>query len=257
MKKVNEKKYYDQVKDWSFDEFQIKTDELTNWNMYEILEKVTNENSKILDLGTGGGEKALSKYPSYVKEILGTDYSNAMIETAKNNLKKSGRSNVSFRIMNNLEMDTEDDYYDVVVARNTVTDPKQIYKTLKKGGVLLVHGVDMFDCLELKLIFGRGQALNDKKPISIIDYENILNAGFNEVELVPIHVREYFKNEELLKKILLKVPILDDFSEEYGDFKDFHFPEIENEKLDYYIERNTTEKGICLYRRYYGISAKK
>lgn len=257
MKKVNEKKYYDQVKDWSFDEFQIKTDELTNWNMYEILEKVTNENSKILDLGTGGGEKALSKYPSHVKEILGTDYSNAMIETAKNNLKKSRRSNVSFRIMNNLEMDTEDDYYDVVVARNTVTDPKQIYKTLKKGGVLLVHGVDMFDCLELKLIFGRGQAFNDKKPISIIDYENILNAGFNEVELVPIHVREYSKNEELLKKFLLKVPILDDFSEEDGDFKDFYFPEIEDEKLDYYIERNTTEKGICLYRRYYGISAKK
>ena len=257
MKKVNEKEYYDQIKDWSFDEFQIESEDLTNWDMYEILKKVTDENSKILDLGTGGGEKALKSFPVYAKEILGTDYSSAMIETAKENLRKSGRSNISFRIMNNLEMDVEENYYDAVVARNTVTDPKQIIKTLKKGGVLLIHGVDMFDCYELKLIFGRGQAMDDKKPISIVDYENVLKAGFNDVELVPIHQREYFKSRELLRKFLLKVPILDEFSEEEGDFKDFYSPEIEDDKLDEYIRRNTTEKGIVLYRRYYGIYAKK
>ena len=257
MKKVNEKKYYEQIKDWSFDEFQIVTDKLTNWNLYEILKDITNENSKILDLGTGGGEKVLSRFPEYAKEILGTDYSSAMIKTANENLKKSGRKNIKFRIMNNLDMDVPNNYYDVVVARNTVTDPKQIIKTLKKGGVLLVHGVDMFDCLELKLIFGRGQAMTDKKPISVVDYENILNAGFNEVELVPIHVREYFKSKELLKRFLLKVPILDEFSEDEGDFKDFYSPEIEEDKLDEYIKRNTTKNGICLYRRYYGIFAKK
>lgn len=257
MKKVNEKMYYDQIKDWSFDEFQIETEDLTDWDMFEILKKVTDKKSKILDLGTGGGEKVLSKFPSYASEILGTDYSSAMIETANENLRKSGRTNVSFRIMNNLDMDVPENYYDVVVARNTVTDPKQIFKALKPGGVLLVHGVDMFDCLELKLIFGRGQAMDDKKPISVVDYENILNAGFNEVELVPIHQREYFKNREILKRFLSKVPILDEFSEEEGDFKDFYSPSIEDDKLDAYIKRNTTEKGICLYRRYYGISAKK
>ena len=71
MKKVNEKKYYDQIKDWNFDEFQIETESLTSWDMYELLKEVTDENSKILDLGTGGGEKVLSKFPSYAKEILG------------------------------------------------------------------------------------------------------------------------------------------------------------------------------------------
>ena len=39
----------------------------------------------------------------------------------------------------------------------------------------------MFDCHELKRIFGRGQAYNDTKPISIIDYENILDAKFKDV----------------------------------------------------------------------------
>ncbi len=257
MTKVNEFEYYEQVKDWSFDEFQITSEKLTNWDLYEILEKVTNEESKILDLGTGGGEKVLSRFPRKVKEILGTDYSSAMIETAKKNLSLSDRTNVAFRIMNNLAMDVPEEYYDVVVARNTVTDPKQIYKTLKPGGVLLIHGVDMFDCHGLKLVFGRGQAMNDSKPISIIDYEAVLAAGFKDVELVPIHKREYFKTKELLAAFLRKVPILDEFSEEEGDFKDFYSPEIEDDKLDEYIKQNTYPEGIRLIRRYYGISAKK
>ena len=257
MKKVNEKKYYDQIKDWNFDEFQIVSDNLTNWNMYEILKKITNKNSKILDLGTGGGEKVLSSFPSYAKEILGTDYSSAMIETANKNLQNSGRTNISFRVMNNLAMNVPDNYFDVVVARNTITDPKQIIKTLKPNGILLIRGVDMYDCLELKLIFGRGQGTTNNKPISIIDYENVLKAGFKDVELIPIHQREYFKNREVLKKFLLKVPILDEFSKEDGDYDNLYSPSIEDDKLDEYIKRNTSEKGICLYRRYYGIFAKK
>ncbi len=257
MTKVNEKEYYEQIRNWSFDEFQIETEELTDWDLFEILEKVTDENSKILDLGTGGGEKVLTKFPRKVKEILGTDYSKAMIETANENLKASGRSNVAFRIMNNLAMDVPDEYYDVVVARNTVTDPKQIYKALKPGGVLLIHGVDMFDCYGLKLIFGRGQAMNDTKPISIADYEAVLAAGFKDVELVPLHQREYFKSKELLYKFLLKVPILDEFSEEDGDVKDFYAPSLEEDKLDEYVSQNTYSKGIRLIRRYYGITARK
>jgi len=257
MKKVCEKDYYDQIKDWSFDEFEIESEKLTNWDLYEILRKVTDENSKILDLGTGGGEKVLSRFPEYAKEILGTDYSSAMIETANKNLKESGRSNVSFRLMNNLAMDVLDDYYDVVVARNTITDPKQIFKALKSGGYLLMRGVDKDDCHELKRIFGRGQGYHDKTPISIIDYDNVLDAGFSDVELVPIHEREYFKNRDLFKAFLLKVPIIDDFSEEENDVKDYYKKELEDDLLDKYIERNTYQNKIRLLRRYYGITARK
>ena len=81
-----------------------------------------------------------------------------MIETAKNNLKKSGKKNIEFRVMDNLNMDTKEEYFDVVVARHTVTDPKQIYKTLKKDGLLIIRGVDKLDCWDLKKMFGRGQA---------------------------------------------------------------------------------------------------
>ena len=94
----NEFEFYEKIKDWNFDQFQIETDYLTNWKMYEILENLTDSSSRVLDLGTGGGEKVLKEFPEYLKEIVATDYSKEMINTANNNLKKSGKKNISFRI---------------------------------------------------------------------------------------------------------------------------------------------------------------
>ena len=93
--KTNEKDYYEKEKNWDFSNFNFISEKLTNWDMYEILNNVTNKDSKILDLGTGGGEKLLANFPK-TKEILGTDYSSGMIETANKNLKISKRKNISF-----------------------------------------------------------------------------------------------------------------------------------------------------------------
>ena len=187
--KNREYDFYNEIKNWDFSDINYTKENCTNWDMYEILRNNVNKESKILDLGTGGGEKVIEYYP-LCDEILGTDFSPAMIETANKNLKESGRKNITFKIMDNLKMDVPDNYFDIVVARNTVTDPKQIYKCLKPGGYLLIHGVDKYDCHNLKLMYGKGQGVNDLNPISIIDYENVLNAGFKSVELVPIFERE-------------------------------------------------------------------
>ena len=256
MKQVKEKSYYEEIKDWDFSKFEIETENLTNWDFYDLLKKITNKNSKILDLGTGGGEKVLEYFPDCA-EILGTDFSPAMIETANKNLLKSKRKNITFKVMDNLNMNVPEDYFDVVVARHTVTDPKQIYKCLKKGGYLLIRGVDRDDCWSLKTLFGRGQGYHDSKPISLVDYENVLNAGFKDVELVPIHQREYYKNELLFKEFLKKVPIIDDFSEEFGDNKDYYTDDLDQNILNKYIKENTYNGKIRLIRRYYGIIAKK
>ena len=56
--------------------------------------------------------------------------------------------------------------------------------------------------------------------------------------------------------LLLKTPILEDFFE-INDNKELKKEEIDLSKIDKYIECNTTEKGILLIRRYYGITAIK
>ena len=250
----NELKFYNEIKNWDFSEIKYTEESLTNWNIYDLLNEKATKNSYILDLGTGGGEKLLENFPE-VKKIVGTDLSPEMIKTAKINLEKSKRKNIEFRVMDNLNMNVEDDYFDIVVARHTCINAKQIYKCLKKGGILLLRGVDKLDCFELKKMYGKGQAYNDIKPISQIDYENILDVGFKNVELVPIHIREYYKTKNDFIALLLKTPILQDFSEinTNGNL---------NEKLDFsiidnYINSHKTDKGILLIRRYYGIVANK
>ena len=159
--------------------------------------------------------------------------------------------------MDNLAMDVPDDYYDIVVARNTVTDPKQIYKCLKTGGCLLIHGVDRDDCWNLKLLFGRGQGFHDKKSMSLTDYENVIAAGFKDAELIPLHEREYFKDEKTFREFLKKVPIIDDFSEENFDNTKYYKDDLDDERLDQYIRENTYGGKARLLRRYYGITARK
>lgn len=110
--------------------------------------------------------------------------------------------------------------------------------------------------LAIKVIIWKGQAFKDSKPISLIDYENIIEAGFKKVELIPIHIREYYKTKEDLLVLLLKTPILSDFSEMRLDNENV-YKELNTNLLDKYIKENTTNKGILLIRRYYGISAMK
>ena len=165
-----------------------------------------------------------------------------MIETANRNLADSGRKNISFKVMDNLNMDVPQDHFDIVVARHTPTDPVQIRRCLKDGGYLLIRGVDKYDCWNLKMIFGGGQGYQDPVPQSIIDYENVIKAGFRDAELVPIHEREYFKDRETFRSFLCKVPILD---------------AVDDDLLDEYIAGNTFGGRIRLLRNYYGITARK
>ena len=234
--------YYENIAHWTFDEYECREECLTDWDLYKILRSLAAPDSHILDLGTAGGEKIFSEFP-VCAEILGTDYSPNMIDTARANLAASGRKNISFRVMDNMKMDVEEGHYDIVVARHTCTDPSQIYRALKPGGYLLIRGVDKYDCWDLKLAAGYGQGYDDPVPVSVSDYENVLRAGFTDVELVPIHTREYYRDAETFKAFLRVVPILD------------HMPE--DDILDGYISRNTYSGRVRLIRRFYGLTARK
>ena len=111
------------------------------------------------------------------------------------------------------------------------------------------------DCWSLKKLFNRGQAYHDIKPISQVDYEKIMDAGFKDVELIPLHVIEYYKTKKDLQALLAKTPILDDLSEESSN--EYERKPIEKEIFENYVKNNTTQKGIKLVRRYYGITGKK
>ena len=253
--KEKELKYYSKIANWDFSEIKCEEEILTDWNFFKQIEKHTNEKSLCLDIGTGGGEKVLKNYPS-VGMIIATDFSREMIYTAKENAKKYQKKNIKFGVMDNLEMKFPSNLFDLVSARHTKIHAKQIHNCLTEGGTLVIEGVDQKDCWEIKKIFGKGQGYKDKKAISEQDYEDIINAEFSKVEKVKIRINEYYKSEEDLLALLLKTPILDDFSEIEDSFEE-HIKSIDSKLFDEYVNRFKTTRGILLERVLYGIVAKK
>ena len=251
----SELKYYEKIGNWDFSQIKCKTESLTNWDFYEKIKENSNEKSLCLDLGTGGGEKVLKYYPE-VGMIIATDFSEEMIKTAKENAKKYPNKRVRFTKMNNLEMNFPKETFDLISARHTIIDAKQIYDSLVPGGTIVIRGVDKKDCWEIKELFGRGQAYNDEIAISEKDYLDLKEAGFKNIERVEILQNEYYETEDDLMALLLKTPILDDFSEKSGEEFE-HRTIIERDLFNKYVKKYKTEKGILLKRVLYGIVAKK
>ena len=251
----NELEYYEKIGNWDFSQIKYKTEKMIDWDFYDKIKENSNQNSLCLDLGTGGGEKVLNKYPQ-VGMIIATDFSGEMIKTAKQNAKIYPNKKVKFVCMDNLNMVFPKETFDVVSARHTIINAKQIYECLAENGTLIIQGVDKKDCWEIKELFGRGQAYNDEMSISEKDYNDLKEVGFNIIEKVQILENEYFETEDDLMALLLKTPILDDFSEiENEKFK--HRTLVEKDLFDKYVEQHKTEKGIILKRVLYGIVAKK
>ena len=68
---------YDKQGNWDFSDIKYFSEYEIYWDMYEEVEKYSNQKSLILDLGTAGGEKIFSNYISkkdlcleYIKHSL-------------------------------------------------------------------------------------------------------------------------------------------------------------------------------------------
>ena len=158
--------------------------------------------------------------------------------------------------MAQISLDKYKKTFDLISARHTIIDAKQIYDSLVPDGILVIEGIDKEDCWEIKELFGRGQAYNDEIAISGKDYLDLKEAGFKNIEKVKILQNEYYETEDDLMALLLKTPILDEFSE-IRDKESTRRNVVEKNLFNEYVRRYKTEKGILLKRVLYGIVAKK
>ena len=99
--------------------------------------------SEVLEIGCGTGSTALAHAP-YVKHILATDISPAMINIARSKAEDSEIDNVSFEIRAAAGHDIQESSYDVILAHNLLhllEDPQAAinaaYRGLKSGGAFV------------------------------------------------------------------------------------------------------------------------
>ena len=109
----------------------------------EITRTYFRSDSEVLEIGCGTGSTALAHAP-YVKRILATDISPAMINIARDKAEAAQIDNVSFETQAVAGHDIQESCYDVIMAHNLLhllEDPQAAitaaYRGLKPGGVFI------------------------------------------------------------------------------------------------------------------------
>lgn len=149
MQKNPEKQFYNKIGKtigWDFSNIKYKTIDNSSFQYFNELNK-ESAGKIILDIGTGGGEKILNNIKN-ARLIIGTDFSQEMINKAKENSK--GRKDAMFFKMDSNEIKFPDNFFDIVSARHTPFNPDEVFRVLKSDGMLISEQVDEDDCIELK-----------------------------------------------------------------------------------------------------------
>jgi ubiquinone/menaquinone biosynthesis C-methylase UbiE len=249
MSQINYRQFYDRVGKrigWDFSKVK-KTEKGKKWDFYEEVVKVAKPTDRLLDIGTGGGERVL-KITDKADSIVGIDSSESMVQTANKNLKKSGANNVEFLQMDAFNLGFPDSSFDLVTSRHCDFSPLEVYRVLKKDGYFLTQQVGENDKSNIKKAFRRGQFQNKRVGSMMQDYvSGLKETGFIDIKTADYNSTEYYKTPEDLIFLLKHTPIIPDFGKNKDDF----------ETLEKFIKKNKNRNGIITNSKRFMIMARK
>ena len=242
-----EKEFYNKIGKiigWDFSNIKYDVVDNSKFQYFDEINRSMNKSMILLDIGTGGGEKLSNLITDDCILKIGTDFSEEMIKNANKNNKNP---KIRFCEMDSNNLKFPDNFFDIITARHTPFNIKEVWRLLKENGMFFSEQVDEDDCKELKELFGRGQGYKTKQKLIDKIKDEIYDNEFKCIEFYDIIQEEYYKTEEDLLFLLNNTPII----EEFGKFKDDY------KKFNTYIEKNTNAKGICLIRKLFGIKLVK
>ncbi len=229
---------------WDFSRLNY-TSEGVKWNFYREVSRKLSADSLWLDLGCGGGEKILRLVPR-VQLLVGIDYSDTMVETARKNLAASDAANARFFVMDTGDLQFPDGFFDIVTARHCDFSPAEAGRVLRSGGTFMTQQVDIDDKANLVELFDRGERAGLESPLGEYYARQLEAHGFKDVELDYYDADEYFHSVEDLLFLLKNTPIVPGFGKP-GDF----------ELFEKFVQENTTERGIITNAHRSLITARK
>ena len=160
---------------WDFSNMKVLR-EAVPWEYIEEVKKYIKYSDRVLDIGTGGGEKFI-QLSSFFKEGVGTDVDTEMVKIANESAKDI--ENLTFIVTD--EKLTKLDYqFDVIINRHAPFNLEAVKKHLKHGGYFITQQVGEKNMLNIK------QALVNISDHPPIYKTEIVKSGFDCVEF-----REY------------------------------------------------------------------
>lgn len=132
---------------WNFSylEDRWKNDEIS-WNYRDIIENYIDNNKKLLDMGTGGGEFLLSLNHPYDNTTV-TEAWEPNIQLCKERLSPLGVNVVP--IIDDSNIPLPDNSFDIIINRHEAYDLSEVFRLLKPNGVFITQQVGTQDCLSL------------------------------------------------------------------------------------------------------------
>lgn len=217
------------------------------WYFYKEVKKLCDNNSLVLDIGTGGGERVL-KLANYVRLLVGIDISENMVKAAKDNLKSKSIDNAFFCKMDSDRVKFPDGFFDIISCRLSYFNSLEVVRLLAKNGIFISQQAGQDDKLNIKKFFKRGynSEIRDNRPKELLINE-LKEVGFSQIKTLEYNATEYYKTKKDLLFILNNTPLLPDFGKCKEDFN----------ILNKFVKKFNTKKGIKTNLSRYMIIAEK
>ena len=199
----------------------------------EKLIGLASKKENALDVGCGDG-KFTFHIAKYFLSIVGIDLSKELLFIAKQKQKIRKGNNIIFELQDARQTSFPDESFYLIFSRRGPTPFSEFYRLLKSGGYFVGINIGEKDCVEIKLIFGRGQGFKEwNTSRREKDNKELRNVGFEVVFAEDYYYDEFYASYEDLDLFLQGVPIFEDFDSE----KDKRL-------LEEYVVKFKTEKGI-------------
>lgn len=137
---------------WDFSRVRAGSDPVP-WQYEEVVRQYLQPTDRVLDIGTGGGERFLALSP-YFGEGIAVDQNPKMIETARRNLIAQAVQNVSLQQMEAANLQFGEAEFDVVLLRHLKVYVGEVVRVLRPGGYFITQTVGERISLNLLEAFG-------------------------------------------------------------------------------------------------------
>lgn len=198
---------------WDFSYINNRTEEEEiPWNYREIIERLINNESVMLDMGTGGGEFLIALNPK-AKKVCATEGYAPNVELSRKRLEPMGIQVT--QVFEDEHLGFEDETFDLVINRHEAFDLNEVKRILKKDGIFITQQVGCENNKELS------RFLLDKEFVSEGDSLSKVLEKCRENDLEVLESKEAF-----LKNYFLDIGAL----VYYAKIISWEFPEFTVEK---------------------------
>ena len=145
------------IRGWDFSRMRTRRDPVP-WDYHEVVCAYLTPSSRVLDVGTGGGERFLQLAPHFGSGV-GVDPDPAMLRAARQNAAAAVErglpgDRVTFDPMPQDALPLPDESFDVVLLRHAPVLIDEVVRVLRAGGVFITQGVGHRNMRNICRVFG-------------------------------------------------------------------------------------------------------